>query len=206
MIGNDIVDRAQAKRESNWQRRGFLDKLFTPSEQQLIRRADDPECLVWTLWSMKESAYKATTRKTGKRVFNPTKISCTLETCSDELADGLVVYEGEYRTRSFITPDYIASVAFSVHNCPIPDQVIIPFERSDYQHQSAQLRASVLEHYATVSPVSNEGLHIGSDKHGNPALISKNSLQETVCVPISLSHHGHYGAFSIAHSVYMLRE
>ncbi|WP_020606782.1 4'-phosphopantetheinyl transferase family protein [Spirosoma spitsbergense] len=204
MIGNDIVDRAQAKRESNWQRKGFLDKLFTPSEQQLIQRARDPECLVWTLWSMKESAYKATTRKTEKRVFNPTKISCTLEMWSDEAVDGFVVYEEEYRTRSLITPDYIASVAFSVHTLPIPNQVIIPFERIDYHHQSTQLRTSVLEHYATVSPVSEKKLQVCSDKNGSPILVIKDPLQETVCIPISISHHGHYGAFSIAHSVFML--
>ena len=33
MIGNDIIDLALAKKENNWQRKGFLDKLFTPKEQ-----------------------------------------------------------------------------------------------------------------------------------------------------------------------------
>jgi phosphopantetheinyl transferase (holo-ACP synthase) len=201
MIGNDIVDRAQARRDSNWQRRGFLDKLFTSSEQQLIQEASDPECMVWLLWSMKESAYKATTRKTGKRVFNPRKISCTLETWSGEAVEGFVVYEAAYRTRSLITPDYIASVAFPAPKFPIPDQVIIFFERINYQYQSTQLRASVLEHYAAVSSDSKKGLQVGSDKYGIPVLVIKNSLQETVHIPISISHHGHYGAFSIAHSV-----
>ena len=202
MIGNDIVDRAQAKRESNWQRKGFLNKLFTPSEQQLIQSAIDPECLVWLLWSMKESAYKATTRKTGKRVFNPKKISCTLTTWSDEAAEGFVVYEEEYRTRSLITPNYIASVAFPANQLPIPEQVVILLERADNQHQSTQLRTSVLEHYAAVSPVADKELQVFSDKNGLPALVIKNSLQETVSLPISISHHGHYGAFSIAHPAY----
>ncbi len=206
MIGNDIVDRAQAKRESNWQRRGFLDKLFTQSEQQLIQRANDPECLVWTLWSMKESAYKATTRKTGERIFNPKRISCTLETWSDEAANGFVVYEEAYRTRTLITPDYIASVAFPACTPPMPDQVITRFERIDYKHQSTQLRTSVLEYYTEAPFISGNDLQIGSDKNGIPVLFIQNSLHETVCIPISISHHGHYGAFSIAHSGYTLHD
>ena len=155
---------------------------------------------------MKESAYKATTRRTGKRVFNPAKISCTLETWSDEAADGFVVYEVAYRTKSLITPDYIASVAFSVPELPMPEQVVIPFERLDYQHQSSLLRTSILEHYATTSPDSEKELQVNSDKNGIPVLVSKNPLLETICIPISMSHHGYYGAFSIAHSVYTLHD
>ena len=204
MIGNDIVDRARANRDSNWQRRGFLAKLFTPSEQQLIRAASNPECLVWTLWSMKESAYKAATRKTGKRVFNPSKISCTLNTWSDEAADGFAVYGETYRTSSLITPGYIGSLAFPAHGAFMPEQLIIPFEHSHYQQQSAQLRTSVLEHYAAISSVSGNDVQIGSDKNGLPILVIKNSAQEIVDVPISISHHGHYGAFSIAHSATMV--
>ena len=37
MIGNDVVDLELAKKESNWQRRGFLSKIFTKNEQRLIR-------------------------------------------------------------------------------------------------------------------------------------------------------------------------
>jgi hypothetical protein len=33
MIGNDVVDLALAQKESNWKRKGFLNKLFTSVEQ-----------------------------------------------------------------------------------------------------------------------------------------------------------------------------
>ena len=36
MIGNDIVDLALAQKESNWKRKGFLDKIFTLQEQLFI--------------------------------------------------------------------------------------------------------------------------------------------------------------------------
>ena len=34
MIGNDIVDLDLARKESNWKRKGFLDKIFSLQEQQ----------------------------------------------------------------------------------------------------------------------------------------------------------------------------
>ena len=33
MIGNDIVDLNLAKTQSNWQRKGFLERQFTKKEQ-----------------------------------------------------------------------------------------------------------------------------------------------------------------------------
>lgn len=74
MLGNDVVDLDLAAKESNWQRRGYLDKLFTLPEQELITEAENPSVMVWTLWSMKEAAYKAENRMTGRRVFAPKQL------------------------------------------------------------------------------------------------------------------------------------
>ena len=46
MIGNDVIDLAQSRKESNWQRKGFIEKLFTADEQQLIKNYDEPEVIV----------------------------------------------------------------------------------------------------------------------------------------------------------------
>lgn len=74
MIGNDVVDLATAKKESNWKRKGFLAKLFTITEQELIKNAINPEEMVWILWSIKESTYKAYQRIQFNRGFYPIKI------------------------------------------------------------------------------------------------------------------------------------
>lgn len=71
MIGNDIVDLKQAAKDSNWKRPRFLDKIFTPREQQLIWSAKDQDQMVWLLWSMKEAAYKVNVQQFGTRFFNP---------------------------------------------------------------------------------------------------------------------------------------
>ena len=78
MIGNDLVDLKLAAKQSNWQRKGFLDKLFTPKEQGYILNSDDSFKTVWLLWSMKESAYKAYLLMHNDRFFAPKKLACHL--------------------------------------------------------------------------------------------------------------------------------
>ena len=52
MIGNDIVDLQLAKTESNWQRKGFLDKIFTINEQLIIKNSKNPEITIWNLFNI----------------------------------------------------------------------------------------------------------------------------------------------------------
>ncbi len=46
MIGNDIVDLVQARFQSNWKRKGFVQKIFTQKEQELIFSSKNPENMV----------------------------------------------------------------------------------------------------------------------------------------------------------------
>jgi phosphopantetheinyl transferase (holo-ACP synthase) len=108
MIGNDIVDLALAQKESNWKRKGFLDKIFTQEEQLLISKAENPEVMVWNLWSRKEAAYKIYNRQTGIRGYFPLQL-----VCSDiHLEIGKVIcHETHYFVKTEITSDYIHTVA-----------------------------------------------------------------------------------------------
>ena len=74
MIGNDVVDLVLAQKESNWKRKGFLNKLFTTFEQDLIQKAPNQDEMVWMLWSIKESVYKAYQRINYNEGFYPSKI------------------------------------------------------------------------------------------------------------------------------------
>lgn len=78
MIGNDIIDIIQSRKESNWQRPGFLKKIFTTEEQLFINDYINNEIMIWRLWSMKEAAYKIYNRQTKVRAFIPHKLSCTI--------------------------------------------------------------------------------------------------------------------------------
>ncbi len=77
MIGNDIIDLDQARADSNWKRKGFLDKIFTENEQQLIFSADNQELMVWNLWSRKEAAYKIYNRQSKERFYIPRRLECS---------------------------------------------------------------------------------------------------------------------------------
>ena len=78
MIGNDIIDLSLAKTQSNWQRKGFLEKQFSANEQQLILAATNSFILVWRFWSMKEAAYKIFTQQNEIRFFAPKNFDCLL--------------------------------------------------------------------------------------------------------------------------------
>jgi len=108
VIGNDIVDLALAQQESNWQRKGFLNKIFTPKEQEFILTSPNPENMLWNLWSRKEAAYKIYNRQTSRRVFNPIQFECE--------ADTVVIGNTIYYTQTEITSEFVYTVAVTSKN------------------------------------------------------------------------------------------
>ena len=112
MIGNDVVDLALARKENNWQRKGFLQKIFTAQEQLLIGNANNAESVVWELWSRKEAAYKIYNRQSNVRAFNPLKFSCLPAKAANGSLYGTVQYNSiVYHTKTVITSQYIVSVS-----------------------------------------------------------------------------------------------
>lgn len=112
MIGNDLIDLHQSRIESNWQRKGFIEKLFIDREQQLIKNYHDPEIMIWILWSMKEAAYKIYNRQTKIREYIPKKLSCSINKLDSFNLQGVVICnENIYYTKTVITSENIYSTA-----------------------------------------------------------------------------------------------
>lgn len=112
MIGNDVIDLALAREESDWQREGFLDKLFTESEQEFIVNYSLPETMVWILWSMKESAYKIFNNATGKRAYIPLQLICSSLENRENYFYGKVTCAGTtYFTMTYLSNDCIETIA-----------------------------------------------------------------------------------------------
>jgi phosphopantetheinyl transferase (holo-ACP synthase) len=112
MIGNDIVDLALAEKESNWKRKGFLDKIFTKNEQLLISNAQNPTIMVWNLWSRKEAAYKIYNRQTQIWGYFPLQIQCfDLDSIDGFTIGKVVVKELVYFTKTQITSQFIHTIA-----------------------------------------------------------------------------------------------
>lgn len=112
MIGNDVIDILQSRRESNWQRKGFIEKLFTTNEQLLITQNPEPEIMVWVLWSMKEAAYKVYNRQTKIRAYIPKKLVCAILSQNENFISGQVICsENIYHTKTTISKDTIHTIA-----------------------------------------------------------------------------------------------
>lgn len=193
MIGNDIVDLERARVESNWQRSGFLGKLFTADEQRLIHSSTDPGTMVWTLWSMKESAYKLIVRQMDRPFFAPRKLVCYVTQSDHHTLAGSVFYQQEYTVTAVMTPRYVASVALAAPNkIPFAHQ-IVTFDSIDYQYQHERIRHSLKQFLSSKMPNPVSDIVIHKNDIGVPSVTLNNGL----CIPVSLSHHGHFGAFAI---------
>lgn len=116
MIGNDVVDLDLAKVQSNWRRKGYLEKIFTDAEQELIKTSNCPNTTVWILWSMKEAAYKIHNRKTGIRNFAPTHLSCSLTHIDGEVNGSVTVDSQIYFTKTQILATYVHTIAAPLSN------------------------------------------------------------------------------------------
>lgn len=129
MIGNDVIDLLQSRRESNWQRKGFLQKLFTAEEQLLIAQHLNPEMMVWLLWSMKEAAYKIYNRQTKIRAYIPLKLVCSLDAQNNRFLSGKVNCCGTvYYTKTIIDKDCLHTIAVSD---PCNLEIVIEIDRKN---------------------------------------------------------------------------
>ena len=107
-VGNDVVDVKQARKESNWKRKGFIEKLFTPEEQEIIASHHNHEMIIWVLWSMKEAAYKIYARQTLVRAFIPLKLNCCITYQATTVFKGTVQCQGYiYYTQTIIDSEII---------------------------------------------------------------------------------------------------
>ncbi len=187
MIGNDIVDIEFTLKNSDWTRRGFLDKIFNDHEQEIIADSSESFKTVWRLWSMKEAVYKLYVRSVNERSFYPSSIACRL--LSDE--KGIVTIEGrDYGTTSICCEEYI----FSSTSLDVSEKVkhqVVNFEtpvKKDYY--------SIIKDQLSVDLDWNRNqIDIIKTELGIPELYFDNIKQD---VYLSITHHGKYLAFSYA--------
>lgn len=181
MIGNDIVDLQVASIQSDWKRKGFLEKQFTEKEKEEILKSNTPSLLVWLFWSMKEAAYKCYVQQYQKRFFNPKKCSCYLENDSKGI---VTINEEKYYTRSMISEKNIHTIAVKQKDTKIVSEV------SFIENTAVQ---SKLTNNRLLSSFSKETV-IKKNESGVPYLYLNN---QKLTISFSTSHHGNYGGFVI---------
>tara|TARA_B100000768_G_scaffold23039_1_gene20628 strand:+ start:3200 stop:3754 length:555 start_codon:yes stop_codon:yes gene_type:complete len=180
LIGNDIIDLSLAKTQSNLQRKGFLEKLFSSNEQQLILNAPNSFEMVWRLWSMKEAAYKIYTQQHSIRFFAPKKFECKL---TQEFHGKICFKEQNFYSSSIINKDYIFTIANLKNE-----------ERSYSEIMSPdQINRKIKNKLNDLTGLNISAIEQKKSINGAPSYHYKKNLLTSSC---SISHHGKYGAYS----------
>ena len=188
MVGNDIVDLKQAALESHWQRKGFINKVFTDQEIGYIKKEKHPSFMVWKLWSMKESAYKINVQQYNHRFFNPKKMACRLL----DAGQGVVtINKDKYRTHSIVNDRFVYSIATLNNSCNIESEYF-EFNNSSYRVQSRTGHSKLIQAISKKLHVKNDVIKIKKSILGVPKLYKNDNALSIGC---SLTNHGNYGAY-----------
>lgn len=179
-VGNDIVDLDLAKTQSNWQRKGFLEKQFTVYEQQVILNAKNSFLQVWLFWAMKEAAYKCYVQEHLNRFFAPKKFSCKILSN----ISGIVSIENvNYYINYTISNIYIHCVACKKKKLKM---VSTSFFVDEIDLLNQKINNKLLANFP-------KNTRLKKSKLGVPYLFKNN---KKLAVTISKSHHGNYGGFA----------
>ena len=191
MVGNDIVDLKYAALESNWQRKGFLNKVFNTKEIDYIEKSEQPFLLVWKLWSMKESAYKINMQQYKHRFFNPKKLECTLLDDSQ----GFVEMDNDcYKTFSTQNKTFIHTVAV-LKKVDYTQSDSFKIEGTRYVNQRQTCHSRLKKAISNRLHVKSDTITIKKSIFGIPKLYMNGNLLGIDC---SMTHHGNYGAYAIS--------
>lgn len=190
MIGNDIIDLAYTQENTNWQRRGFLDKIFSESEQEIIHQSSDPFTSIWRLWSMKEAAYKCYLQKGGLPFNSPSRIAISLK---NNLKGDAQIEEFSVAIISEFTKRHIHSYT---HSSKQHWQINEVFElsQSDANTQSAETHKKLINRIAIDWQKEESSLTFKKDRLGKPFVYFR---EQKLDIHFSMSHHGNFGAFSL---------
>jgi len=188
MIGNDIVDFKKAALQSNWQRRGFLEKLFLENEQILILNSEFPERRLWLLWAMKEAAYKAHQRRFNlPRSFNPKQFNCEIIVGDTTSVFGKIqICDCSYYTQTFIGEDYLHCIASQFQQKKTAQKIL---------SHSKDIKQELILAVSEFKKLPQTKISIEKDRNFIPYLTCDGFA---INCDFSLSHHGNFSAFTLS--------
>lgn len=181
MVGNDIVDLFSAKLESNWQRKGFLEKQFTKAEQDVIVSAQHPFLTVWRMWSMKEAAYKIIMQSRTERFFAPKKLKCTI--ISNKR--GVVSFESQtFFTETISNTEFIHTIALDKESKK---------RISSFVGSALSIENEIKNHLFEETRILRSEIRKQKSAVGAPNYFYQEKQLTDSC---SISHHGNYNSFA----------
>ncbi len=70
-VGNDIVAYKHIRCVGKWQNEKFLQKILQQSEIEALHKQINKDAFLWTLWTLKEAAYKLSCFLGNRNKFHP---------------------------------------------------------------------------------------------------------------------------------------
>jgi len=112
LIGNDIVDLMDPQARGKSRDIPFMDRVFTPDERCLIQDSSNPDMMLWTLWTGKETGYKALRRRSPAVSSAPRRYEVHLPCTGDHIPESGTVHTpcGPVSIRFCITGEYVHCV------------------------------------------------------------------------------------------------
>jgi len=188
MIGNDIVDFNTAALQSNWQRKGFSEKLFSENEQSLILNSQFPERKLWLLWAMKEATYKAHQRRFNlPRSFNPKQFNCEIIAVDTPSVFGKIqIRDCSYYTQTFIGEDHLHCISSQFQHKKTVQKILT---------HSTDIKQELILAVSELKKLPQTKISIKKDRDFIPYLMCDG---DKIKCDFSFSHHGIFSAFVLS--------
>lgn len=187
MVGNDIVDLAEAQITSKGTHPRFIDKVFTNLEQEIIEASSDPFRCIWQLWSMKESAYKIYMQQFQIPFFDPKKIEC--QTTHNQV-NQVRIQERIYYTTTKLTEPYTYTIACTSEKLNVFSETFV----LKTSNSSVETRMRLINALASLNHFNPKKITIQKCLKGIPSFFLD---KEKLPYSISLTHHGNFGGIAL---------
>ena len=192
MVGNDVVDLADAEVRSSPLHPRFDQRVFSPLEREALQERAAletrawPDRLRWILWAAKEAAYKLRKQSDPSTIFSPSRFEVSL----DDALRGTVEHEGKrLRVEVTVVGDLVHAVATLSGS---ESEIVTGVEASDRPNASRAVRTLTVRNLAQRLGLPESGLCVlRTGRVPRLEVVGRNRRLD-----LSLSHHGRYVAFA----------
>jgi phosphopantetheinyl transferase (holo-ACP synthase) len=200
MVGNDVVDLADAEAQGAARHPRFDVRVFAPDERRRIAAADSEAPLRWILWTAKEAAYKLARRRDPACIFSPIRFVVALDTAPDTKRGATL--EGHVRHADEAYPVRVTLDGDCVHAVvTAPGRSFARVAASSHRLGDTDLGAEpsqAVRDFAIFELAPLLGADAASLSIRSRERIPRLQLHAGQTADLSLSHHGRFVAYACA--------
>jgi phosphopantetheinyl transferase (holo-ACP synthase) len=183
LLGDDLVDLADAEAAEGALHPRFDARAFAPAELAALAASRDRHALRWSLWAAKEAAYKAARRLDGAVRFHPRAF----------FVEGGIVRHGaaRFRVTTRRAGAALHVVAVPEGRAEVSAAGFAPVERAETPSAAARRLARA----AAAQLLGCDPAELAIE---SALRVPRLLLRGAPCAALSLSHHGAYAGFALA--------